>query len=75
MSWSRSGACVIGCTSLDLYQKSAAVLPELLAMDTVVLSDYMVVVTSESMRGLLEDVITNLDAFFSGRPLVSHLQL
>lgn len=49
--------------------------PELLAMDNVVLSDHMAVITPESIRGLLEIVMTNLDAFFSGRPLVSPLQL
>ncbi|KAM3309980.1 hypothetical protein ACQJBY_030963 [Aegilops geniculata] len=58
-----------------LVREPAAVPPELLAMDNVVLSDHMAVIMSESMRGLLQDFITNLDAFFSGRPLVSHLQL
>ncbi|EMS64267.1 Glyoxylate reductase [Triticum urartu] len=50
--------------------------PELLlAMDNVVLSDHRAVLTTESIGGVLEVVIANLDAFFSGRPLVSPVQL
>lgn len=66
---------VIGGAGLDVYENEPTVPPELLAMDNVVLSDHRAVITPESIRGVLEIVIANLDTFFSGRPLVSPVQL
>ena len=66
---------VIGGAGLDVYENEPAVPPELLAMDNVVLSDNRAVLMTESIGGVLEVVIANLDAFFSGRPLVSLVQL
>lgn len=66
---------VIGGAGLDVYENEPAVPRELFAMDNVVLSDHRAVITPESMRGALEILVANLDAFFSGRPLVSPVQL
>jgi glyoxylate/hydroxypyruvate reductase len=44
-------------------------------MDNVVLSPHRAVLTPESMRGLLDVVAGNLDAFFAGRPLLSPVSL
>ncbi|KAG8064202.1 hypothetical protein GUJ93_ZPchr0004g39560 [Zizania palustris] len=40
-------------------------------MENVVLSDHRAVLTAESVRGVVDVVTANLDAFFSGRPLLS----
>ncbi|XBI97819.1 hypothetical protein VPH35_018133 [Triticum aestivum] len=66
---------VIGGAGLDVYENEPAVPPELLAMDNVVLSDHRAVLTTESIGGVLQVVIANLDAFYSGRPLVSPVEL
>ncbi|KAK1677199.1 hypothetical protein QYE76_038047 [Lolium multiflorum] len=66
---------VLGGAGLDVYANEPAVPPELFGMDNVVLSDHRAVITPESIRGALEVVTANLDAFFSGRPLVSPVQL
>jgi hydroxypyruvate reductase 2 len=66
---------VLGGAGLDVYVNEPAVPPELFSMDNVVLSDHRAVITPESIRGALEMVTANLDAFFSGRPLVSPVQL
>ncbi|KAM3227282.1 hypothetical protein ACQJBY_059246 [Aegilops geniculata] len=47
---------VIGGAGLDVYENEPAVLPELLAMDNVVLSDHRAVLTTESIGGVLEVV-------------------
>jgi hydroxypyruvate reductase 2 len=69
----RDGA--LGGAGLDVYANEPAVPPELFGMDNVVLSDHRAVITPESMRGVLEVITANLDTFFSGRPLVSPVQL
>ena len=66
---------VLGGAGLDVYENEPAVPPELFGMDNVVLSDHRAVTTPESVRGVLEVIAANLDAFFSGRPLVSPVQL
>ena len=66
---------VLGGAGLDVYENEPAVPPELFGMENVVLSDHRAVTTPESMRGVLEVVAANLDAFFSGRPLVSPVEL
>jgi hydroxypyruvate reductase 2 len=69
----RGGA--LGGAGLDVYANEPAVPPELFGMDNVVLSDHRAVITPESMHGVLEVITANLDAFFSGRPLISPVQL
>ena len=66
---------VIGGAGLDVFEDEPDVPPELLAMDNVVLSPHRAVLTPESMRGLLDVVAGNLDAFFAGRPLLSPVTL
>lgn len=66
---------VIGGAGLDVYENEPAVPPELFAMDNVVLSDHRAVITPESIRGVLDLITANLDAFFSGKPLVSPVPL
>lgn len=66
---------VIGGAGLDVFEDEPDVPPELLAMDNVVLSPHRAVLTPESMRGLLDVVAGNLDAFFAGRPLLSPVSL
>uniref|UniRef100_A0A0D9W1S7 D-isomer specific 2-hydroxyacid dehydrogenase NAD-binding domain-containing protein n=1 Tax=Leersia perrieri TaxID=77586 RepID=A0A0D9W1S7_9ORYZ len=66
---------VIGGAGLDVYENEPAVPPELFAMDNVVLSDHRAVITPESIQGVLDVVAGNLDAFFSGKPLLSPVKL
>uniref|UniRef100_A0ACD5YZM5 Uncharacterized protein n=1 Tax=Avena sativa TaxID=4498 RepID=A0ACD5YZM5_AVESA len=66
---------VLGGAGLDVFENEPAVPPELFGMDNALLSDHRAVTTPESFRGVLEVVTANLDAFFSGRPLVSPVQL
>ncbi|TVU45481.1 hypothetical protein EJB05_04970, partial [Eragrostis curvula] len=66
---------VIAGAGLDVYESEPHVPPELTAMDNVVLSDHRAVLTPESIRGALDVVAGNLDAFFAGRPLLSPVTL
>ncbi|KAF0911378.1 hypothetical protein E2562_008262, partial [Oryza meyeriana var. granulata] len=66
---------VLGAAGLDVYENEPAVPPELFGMEDVVLSNHRAVITPESIRGVIDVVAANLDAFFSGRPLLSPLQL
>ncbi|TVU06891.1 hypothetical protein EJB05_46927 [Eragrostis curvula] len=66
---------VIAGAGLDVYENEPHVPPELVDMDNVVLSDHRAVLTPESIRGALDMVAGNLDAFFAGRPLLSPVTL
>ncbi|XP_052152920.1 glyoxylate/hydroxypyruvate reductase HPR3 isoform X1 [Oryza glaberrima] len=66
---------VLGGAGLDVYENEPEVPPELWGMDNVVLSDHRAVITPESIQGVVDIVKANLDAFFSGKPLVSQVQL
>lgn len=66
---------VLGGAGLDVYENEPEVPPELWGMDNVVLSDHRAVITPESIQGVVDVVKANLDAFFSGKPLVSQVQL
>uniref|UniRef100_A0A0E0KM37 D-isomer specific 2-hydroxyacid dehydrogenase NAD-binding domain-containing protein n=1 Tax=Oryza punctata TaxID=4537 RepID=A0A0E0KM37_ORYPU len=66
---------VVGGAGLDVYVNEPAVPPELFGMDNVVLSDHRAVITPESIQGVIDVVKANLDAFFSGKPLISQVQL
>ncbi|XP_062184808.1 glyoxylate/hydroxypyruvate reductase HPR3-like [Phragmites australis] len=66
---------VIGGAGLDVYENEPDVPPELFGMDNVVLSDHRAVLTPESIRGVIDIVSGNLEAFFAGRPLLSPVTL
>ncbi|KAM3373113.1 hypothetical protein ACQJBY_019831 [Aegilops geniculata] len=66
---------VIGGAGLDVFENEPDVPPELFSMDNVVLSAHRAVATPESIRGTIELVAGNLDAFFAGKPLLSPVQL
>ena len=66
---------VIGGAGLDVYEDEPHVPPELMTMDNVVLSDHRAVGTPESVSGLIDVVVGNLNAFFDGRPFVSPVPL
>ncbi|RLM74131.1 glyoxylate/hydroxypyruvate reductase HPR3 isoform X1 [Panicum miliaceum] len=66
---------VIGGAGLDVFENEPDVPAELLAMDNVVLSNHRAVLTPESIRGVLDIVAGNLEAFFAGRPLLSPVTL
>ncbi|MCL7038127.1 hypothetical protein MKW94_008324 [Papaver nudicaule] len=56
---------------LDVFENEPYVPKEFLKLDNVVLSSHKAVITRESFSALHELLIANLDAFFSGKPLVS----
>ncbi|KAJ4759922.1 Glyoxylate reductase [Rhynchospora pubera] len=62
---------VIGGAGLDVFVNEPEVPEELTHMENVVLSDHRAVTTPESFKNVLELAIANLDAFFSGKPLLS----
>ncbi|XP_006664932.2 glyoxylate/hydroxypyruvate reductase HPR3-like [Oryza brachyantha] len=66
---------VLGGAALDVYENEPAVPTELFGMENVVLSDHRAVLTPESVREVIDVVAGNLDAFFSGRPLLSPVDL
>ncbi|KAF7013180.1 unnamed protein product [Triticum aestivum] len=66
---------VIGGAGLDVFESEPDVPPELFSMDNVVLSAHRAVATPESIRGTIELVAANLDAFFAGKPLLSPVEL
>uniref|UniRef100_A0A8R7TC21 D-isomer specific 2-hydroxyacid dehydrogenase NAD-binding domain-containing protein n=1 Tax=Triticum urartu TaxID=4572 RepID=A0A8R7TC21_TRIUA len=66
---------VVGGAGLDVFESEPNVPPELFSMDNVVLSAHRAVATPESIRGTIELVAGNLDAFFAGKPLLSPVQL
>jgi len=66
---------VIGGAGLDVFENEPDVPAELLDMDNVVLSSHKAVATVESIRGALDAVSGNLEAFFAGRPLPSPVSL
>ncbi|KAI3923405.1 hypothetical protein MKW92_030006 [Papaver armeniacum] len=61
----------IGGAGLDVFEKEPYVPEELLEMDNVVLAPHVAVVTVESCSALHELIISNLEAFFSNKPLLS----
>lgn len=69
------GDGVIAGAGLDVYENEPDVPPELFGMDNVVLSNHRAVLTPESMQGVLDLVVGNLEAFFAGKPLLSPVAL
>ncbi|XP_047070531.1 glyoxylate/hydroxypyruvate reductase HPR3-like [Lolium rigidum] len=61
----------IAGAGLDVYEHEPKVPAELFSMDNVVLSAHAAVFTEESRSDLWAYTIGNLEAFFSGQPLLS----
>ncbi|KAJ4838077.1 hypothetical protein Tsubulata_040843, partial [Turnera subulata] len=61
----------IAGAGLDVFENEPNVPQELFQLDNVVLSPHRAVFTPESFMSLCELVVGNLEAFFSGRPLLS----
>lgn len=61
----------IAGAGLDVFENEPKVPAEILSMDNVVLSPHVAVVTLESQSDLHDHTIGNLEAFFSGKPLLS----
>lgn len=63
----------IGGAGLDVFENEPQVPQELISMDNVVLSPHTAVMTPESWLSLLQLLVSNLEAFFSNRPLLNPL--
>ncbi|XP_026409497.1 glyoxylate/hydroxypyruvate reductase HPR3-like isoform X1 [Papaver somniferum] len=61
----------IGGAGLDVFEKEPYIPEELLEKDNIVLAPHVAVVTVESYSALHELIISNLEAFFSNKPLLS----
>ncbi|KAF0893229.1 hypothetical protein E2562_023484 [Oryza meyeriana var. granulata] len=61
----------IAGAGLDVFEKEPDVPAELLSMDNVVLTAHEAVFTTESNSDLSDLMIANLEAFFSGEPLLT----
>ncbi|MCL7027354.1 hypothetical protein MKW94_028041 [Papaver nudicaule] len=61
----------IGGAGLDVFESEPNVPKELLELDNVVLSQHIGGITSESSAAIHELILANVDAFFSGKPLLS----
>ncbi|KGN56573.1 glyoxylate/hydroxypyruvate reductase HPR3 [Cucumis sativus] len=56
---------------LDVFEDEPEIPKQLFNLDNVVLSPHVAVTTTESIAGLIELALENLEAFFSNKPLVS----
>nr|CAB3480637.1 unnamed protein product [Digitaria exilis] len=60
----------IAGAGLDVFENEPKVPPELFSMDNVVMTHHIAIFTAESMYDLRDRTIGNLEAFFSGKPLL-----
>ncbi|KAL6594045.1 hypothetical protein ACP70R_048946 [Stipagrostis hirtigluma subsp. patula] len=61
----------IAGAGLDVFEDEPHVPPELMAMDNVVLTGHEAAFTEDSIADLRELMIGNLEAFFTGKPLLT----
>ncbi|CAN6234183.1 unnamed protein product [Urochloa humidicola] len=61
----------IAGAGLDVFENEPKVPAELFSMDNVVMTNHVAVFTSESRSDLRDTTISNLEAFFSGKPLLT----
>ncbi|CAL5029040.1 unnamed protein product [Urochloa decumbens] len=61
----------IAGAGLDVFENEPKVPAELFSMDNVVMTNHVAVFTSESRSHVLDTTISNLEAFFSGEPLLT----
>lgn len=61
----------LGGAGLDVYENEPIVPKELFSMDNVVLAPHVGSATLETRRNMADIVISNLDAHFSGNPLLT----
>ncbi|CAL5034086.1 unnamed protein product [Urochloa decumbens] len=65
----------IAGAGLDVFENEPKVPAELFSMDNVVMTNHVAVFTSESRAEVRDTTISNLEAFFSGEPLLTPLVL
>jgi hydroxypyruvate reductase 2 len=61
----------IAGAGLDVFENEPKVPAEFFSMDNVVMTHHVAVFTSESRSDLRDTTIGNLEAFFSGKPLLT----
>ncbi|EES10400.1 hypothetical protein BDA96_06G015200 [Sorghum bicolor] len=61
----------IAGAGLDVFENEPGAPGELFSMDNVVMTPHVAVFTAESMSDLRDHTIANLEAFFSGEPLLT----
>lgn len=61
----------IAGAGLDVFENEPGAPGELFSMDNVVMTPHVAVFTAESMSDLRENTVANLEAFFSGEPLLT----
>ncbi|CAN6247878.1 unnamed protein product [Urochloa humidicola] len=61
----------IAGAGLDVFENEPKVPAELFSMDNVVMTNHVAVFTLESRSDLRDTTISNLEAFFSGKPLLT----
>ncbi|KDP25547.1 hypothetical protein JCGZ_20703 [Jatropha curcas] len=64
----------LGGAGLDVFDNEPYVPECLFELENVVLSPHVAAMTPESMEALQDVIFTNLTAFFSKQPLLSHVQ-
>lgn len=61
----------LGGAGLDVYENEPHVPAELMSMDNVVLTPHVGSATWETRTGMADLVVSNLQAYFSGQPLLT----